>query len=234
MTFREIQRELRQRASKKQARILQSFFKTGPGEYAEGDVFLGVYVPATRKIARQYKDASLAIINRLLRSRIHEERLLALLILVHSFETGELKDKERIYKQYLANTRYINNWDLVDLTAPNIVGTFLLDRSRQQLHRLAKSTSLWERRISIVATYTFIRRDDFEETLRIAEKLITDNEDLIHKATGWMLREVGKRDIKTEEAFLKTCYNQMPRTMLRYAIEKFPEKKRQGYLKGKM
>ena len=168
----------------------------------------------------------------LLHSRFHEERLLALLILVRLFERGDDAERQRIHNLYLENTRYINNWDLVDLTAEHIVGAYLMDKSKQPLHDLARSTLLWERRIAIVATFHFIRRSEFGPTLRVAGMLLSDTEDLIHKATGWMLREVGKRDMEQEESFLREHYRRMPRTMLRYAIERFPERKRQRYLRG--
>lgn len=211
---------------------LQRFFKTGPGEYAEGDLFLGVRVPATRKIAREFRDLSLADLQQLLASKIHEERLLALLILTEQFRKGSADAQTQIYQLYLANMQQINNWDLVDISAEHIVGAYLRQRSRQPLYQLAQSENLWHRRIAIMATFLFIKHNDFEETLKIAEMLLADTHDLIHKAVGWMLREVGNRDRDTEERFLKQHYPHMPRTMLRYAIEKFPEALRQQYLKG--
>jgi len=223
-----LKKELRSKANPKKARILQRFFKTGPGEYGHGDVFLGITVPETRKLAEKYGGLKSEEAIKLLHSKIHEERLAALLILVKKFQTDQ--DKKKIYNLYLKNTRYINNWDLVDLSACKIVGDYLLDKPRSILYNLAKSKSVWERRISIIAAFSFIRNDDFEETLKISEMLLKDEHDLIHKAVGWMLREIGKRDIKAEEKFLQKHYKQMPRTMLRYALEKFPEKKRKQYL----
>ena len=210
------------------------FFKTGPGEYGEGDIFLGIRVPVTRKVARKFRELPLEQVLKLLKSKFHEERLLALFILVALFKKGNDKEKKNIYDAYLDNTDTINNWDLVDSSAHQIVGGYLFERNRKRLYQLAKSKSLWERRISMIATYTFIKKDDFEDTLRLSEILLTDEEDLMHKAVGWMLREVGKKDIEVEERFLRKHYKKMPRTMLRYAIEKFEEEKRQGYLKGEI
>jgi len=232
MALQKIQEELRKYSSKKQAKILQWFFKTGPGEYGEGDVFIGVKVPNIRIVAKKYQDIGFQDLLRLLKSKIHEERLTAILILVLQYSITVESERERLYKAYLKNTKYINNWDLVDLSAWHIVGAFLTNRAKNPLFKLAKSKSLWERRISIVSTYYFIKNNQFKDTLKIAQILITDKEDLIHKAVGWMLREVGKRDLSTEEKFLKKFYKKMPRTMLRYAIERFPEPKRMAYLKG--
>lgn len=218
--------------NQEQARILQRFFKTGPGQYGEGDLFLGIRVPDLRKLAREYMALPLAEAAKLLSNPIHEARVLALLILVHAYGKGDAALKERIYRLYLDNTRFINNWDLVDLSAEHIVGAYLRDRSREPLYRLAVSSSLWERRIAIMATFHFIKKRDWGETLKLADILLGDSHDLIHKAVGWMLREVGKRDRGEEEAFLKTRYRRMPRTMLRYAIEKFPEELRQQYLRA--
>ena len=208
------------------------FFKTGPGEYGEGDIFIGVKSPTLKTVAKEFKTLPLAEVECLLHSDIHEDRTLALVILVGQFTKADDATRKRIYDIYLANTCHINNWDLVDISAPQIVGGYLEDRSRKPLDRLAKSASIWERRIAVVATHWFIRHGDFADTLRIAEKLLTDGEDLIHKAVGWMLREVGKREAAVAEAFLKAHYRRMPRTMLRYAIERFPEARRQAYLKG--
>ena len=226
------QRRLRSVADPKAAAVLARFFKTGPGQYGEGDRFIGVKVPATRKVAKEFKSLPLTEVECLLHSEIHEERLLALVILVGQFENGDDATRKLIYNVYLANTQYINNWDLVDLSAPQIVGGYLEGKSRRPLDRLAKSASLWERRISILAAHWFIRHGDFADTLRIAEKLLSDKEDLIHKAVGWMLREVGKRDGAVLEEFLGQHCRVMPRTMLRYAIERFPEKKRRKYMNG--
>jgi 3-methyladenine DNA glycosylase AlkD len=234
MAVEDIRRELRKLANKEKASILQRFFKTGPGEYGEGDVFLGVVVPELRKLSKEHDNLSLREAQQLLKSSIHEERMLALLILIRRYSRGDEDEKKRIYELYLKNTRFINNWDLVDLSAEHVVGAFLMGKSKESLYRLAKSKDLWERRIAIMATFHFIKRGRSSETLKISKVLLGDGEDLIHKATGWMLREVGKRDRATEEGFLQEHYQKMPRTMLRYAIERFPEPKRQRYLKGKI
>jgi 3-methyladenine DNA glycosylase AlkD len=230
-TARTAQERLRSFGDPQVATILTRFFKTGPGQYGEGDRFIGVKVPTIRKVAREFDNLPLAEIECLLHAEIHEERLLALAILVGQFEK-DAAARKLIYDLYLVNTRNINNWDLVDLSAPRIIGGYLEARNRKPLDRLAKSASLWERRISIVATHWFIRHGDFADTLRIAEKLLGDKEDLIHKAVGWMLREVGKRDVAVLEEFLGMHCRIMPRTMLRYAIERFPEERRRAYLLG--
>ena len=232
MTSPEIQKRLRRFATRDKAAILQRFFKTGPGQYGEGDKFLGVVVPDIRKVMKEFRDAPLPEVAKLLRSEWHEDRLLALLILVDQFERGDEKLRDKIYALYLRSTRYINNWDLVDLTAPKIVGAHLNGGSRSLLHRFVRSRSLWERRIAILATFHFIRQDDFSDALALAESLLGDEQDLMHKAVGWMLREVGKRDAQALEGFLKKHHRAMPRTALRYAIERFPEAKRKQYLKG--
>jgi 3-methyladenine DNA glycosylase AlkD len=234
MSVQEIRAKLRKLGDKERAKNSQWFFKTGPGEYGEGDRFLGIKVPELRKLAKEYQAIPLTETTQLLQSPIHEERLLALLILVRAFANGDERFKEIIYHLYLDNTQYINNWDLVDLSAVYIVGAFLMEKSKKPLYALAKSNSLWERRIAIIATFYFIKDGELTESMKIARMLLSDKEDLIHKAVGWMLREVGKRHLATEERFLKEHYKKMPRTMLRYAIEKFPEPKRQRYLKGKI
>jgi 3-methyladenine DNA glycosylase AlkD len=228
-----IQKRLRHFATKEKARVLQGFFKTGPGEYGAGDLFLGVVVPDIRRVAKESQGTTLGEIKKILASRYHEDRLLALLMLVREFAKGDEALKKRIYGLYLRSTRYINNWDLVDVSAPNIIGTYLLDKSRKPLYAFAKSNDLWKRRIAILSTFTFIRQNDFDDTLRISKILLEDDHDLLHKAVGWMLREIGKRDLRAEERFLKQHYKKMPRTMLRYAIERFPEGKRRNYLDGK-
>jgi 3-methyladenine DNA glycosylase AlkD len=228
----EIRKRLAALANKEKAVILRGFFKTGPGQYGEGDVFLGITVPILRKFARECRETSLIEAVRLLRSPVHEERLLSLFLLITAFGKGDDARKKKIYELYLENTRFINNWDLVDLSAPNIVGAYLADRSRKPLYGLARSGLLWERRIAILATFSFIRTNDFDDTLKIATMLLTDKHDLIRKAVGWMLREVGKKDMLVEEAFLLRHHKNMPRTMLRYAIERLPEDKRKRYLKG--
>lgn len=222
--------ELRKKSSPVRAKILQGFFKTGKGEYGEGDVFLGVVVPELRKLARQSGHLEIRDIKKLLMSKFHEERLIALLILVDKYNGSDEKDKNKIYNYYLQHTKSINNWDLVDLSAPNIMGEYLLNKPKVVLSKLALSPDIWERRIAIIATLPFIRRGQYRQTLRIAKLLIDDKHDLIHKAVGWMLREVGKRSLVEEEAFLKKYHRSMPRTMLRYAIERFPEPKRKKYL----
>jgi 3-methyladenine DNA glycosylase AlkD len=208
------------------------FFKTGPGQYGEGDTFIGVRVPALRKLARECRALPLAEIEALLHSPIHEERLLALLVLV--LGVGKCNDAHRkvVYDFYLGNTQHVNNWDLVDSSAPAIVGGYLLDKPRKPLVVLAKSASLWERRIAIVATQHFIRLDQFHDTLTISRLLLSDKEDLIHKAAGWMLREVGDRNEAALETFLTEHGPDMPRTMLRYAIEHFPPEQRRAYLEA--
>jgi 3-methyladenine DNA glycosylase AlkD len=230
----EIKARLQTLASKETAAILQRFFKTGAGEYGEGDVFIGIKVPPLRRLAAEFENTSLKTVKALLRSRIHEERTLALMVLVRQFSRANEELRQRIYDFYLAHTLYINNWDLVDGSASYIVGPFLWKRDRGQLYVFAKSASLWERRIAIISTFYFIRQNDFGDALRIAGLLLGDEHDLIHKAAGWMLREIGKRDLAAEESFLKVHYRTMPRTMLRYAIERFPESRRRKYLLGKV
>lgn len=231
MSVNKIRIALRAAADIKKAKILQRFFKTGPGEYAEGDRFLGVVVPDARAIARDFRTLSLFEIRQLIRSPFHEERLCALMILVFQFAKADLAGKEKIFHFYLRYTRYINNWDLVDLTAKHIVGAFLFDKDKRLLYQLVKSKLLWERRIAIIATFYFIEQRKFKDTLKIAKVFMEDSHDLIHKAVGWMLREIGKRDQAVEESFLNQYAGRMPRTMLRYAIERFPDAKRQRYLK---
>jgi 3-methyladenine DNA glycosylase AlkD len=208
------------------------FFKTGPGQYGEGDIFIGVRVPALRKLARELRDLPLTEIEALLHSPVHEERLLALLVLVLGVGKGDDDHRKVVYGFYLDNTQHVNNWDLVDSSAPAIVGGYLRDKPRKPLIGLAKSVSLWERRIAIVATQHFIRLDQFDDTLTISRLLLADKEDLIHKATGWMLREVGDGDEAALERFLEEHGTAMPRTMLRYAIEHFPPEQRQGFLEA--
>ena len=211
--------------------FLQRFFKTGTGQYGEGDIFRGIRVPVLRRLSREYQLIPLEHVVSLLQSAYHEDRLLALFILVLKYGKANDDMRDIIYSLYMGNTAFINNWDLVDASAEHVVGAYVSDKSREPLYQLANSGSLWERRIAILATFYFIKRGSFDETLKIAEKLLTDKEYLIHKAVGWMLREVGKRDIQCEDSFLDTCYRQMPRTMLRYAIEKHPQEKRLTYMK---
>ena len=232
LTMSAVKKELQKGANPEKAAFFPSFFKTGKGQYGEGDMFIGATVPYQRSVARMFAHLPLAETKKLLYSKIHEHRLTALLILVRQFTTTTDRDmREKLATFYVDNMHRINNWDLVDLTAPNILGTYLLDKKRDILYKLAQSKNLWEKRIAIISTYSFIRQSDFKETLAIAEILLADTEDLIHKAVGWMLREVGKHDQKVEEAFLKKHYKTMPRTMLRYALEKFEPKKRTFYMK---
>lgn len=234
MSLIEIRKAILKQKNPAQAVILQRFFKTGKGEYGEGDIFYGIKVPVQRSIAKLFKDLSLNDLKELINSKIHEERLIAAFILVDQYKRGDNKKKKVIYNFYLKHRKGINNWDLVDLSAPKIVGAYLIDKEKDPLYKFAKSKDLWEKRISIISTQAFIREHYFEDTLKIAEILLNDKHDLIHKAVGWMLREVGNRDQKTEEEFLRKRYKTMPRTMLRYAIEKFPEKERKSYLEGKI
>jgi 3-methyladenine DNA glycosylase AlkD len=230
MKATEAREKLHSLASPEAAASSVRFFKIGPGQYGEGDTFIGVRAPALRKLAREFRDLPLPEVEALLHSPIHEERVLALLVLVLSCGKGDNAHRKAVYDFYLDNTRHVNNWDLVDCSAPAIVGGHLRDKSRKPLVRLAKSASLWERRIAIVATQHFIRLGEFDDTLALSRLLLSDTEDLIHKATGWMLREVGDRDGSMLAAFLDEHAATMPRTMLRYAIEHFPSDRRQAYL----
>lgn len=229
----QLKKEMKKFASLKRAKSSMWFFKTGKGEYGEGDKFVGVSGMDQRKLAKKYyKDISFSQIAPWLKNPIHEYRQVALLILVYKYQKGSEVLKKKIFNYYIKNTKHINNWDLVDITAPHIVGDYLLDKKRDVLYKFARSKDLWKKRIAIIATFAFIREKDFKDALKIAKILLHDKHDLIHKAVGWMLREVGNRDIKAEERFLKQHYKVMPRTMLRYAIEKFSEKKRLRWLKG--
>jgi len=233
MTTASPQQQLKKLANPKKAIGVARFFKTGKGEYGEGDIFLGITVPQIRIVAKQCKDLSLKEIQKLLQSTIHEERLLALIILVNQFKKADEDKQKQIFDLYLSNTKYINNWDLVDVSAEYIIGGYLINRSKTILKKLALSTSIWERRIAIIATFQFIKQKQHEHTFIIAKILLKDDHNLIHKAVGWMLREVGKRISEAiEETFLQQHYQQMPRTMLQYAIERFEEKKRKKYLNG--
>jgi 3-methyladenine DNA glycosylase AlkD len=216
------------------ASFQQRFFKTGSGEYGEGDVFLGIKVPVLRRIAREYRSLPLQECERLLDSPYHEVRLVALVILVEVYRRTDELTRQSIHDLYLSRTDRVNGWDLVDTSAAWLVGQHLFDKNRSILIRLARSPSLWERRIAIIATHYFIRKGDFSDTFRISDLLMRDRHDLIHKAVGWMLREVGKRDLDAEREFLRDRYRRMPRTMLRYAIEKFPEDERKRYLRGEL
>lgn len=230
LTVQDISSILRGLANPQIAEHSRRFFKTGKGQYGEGDIFLGIRVPALREQAKKFTNAPLGAIQVLLGSVYHEERLCALMMLLSRFAKAGDDDRKRLYEFYLKNTRRINNWDLVDLSAPGIVGAYLLDKDPSPLYRLADSPILWERRIAMVSTLSFIRKGRFDDTLAIAQMLLNDREDLMHKAAGWMLREVGKRDANVLKKFLQASAQLMPRTMLRYAIEKFPEKERLKYL----
>lgn len=229
---KQISRRMRALANPTYAKHHQSFFKTASGEYGEGDRFLGIRVPVLRGLAKEFESLSLAETATLLRSALHEERFLALIILVRQFERDGDGNHTSIYQLYLKHTDFINNWDLVDCSAHKIIGAYLLNRDRDKLYELAESDQLWERRIAIIATLRFIQNEDYDDTLSLAALLLKDDHDLIQKAVGWMLREVGKRDYALEEAFLREHYKTMPRTMLRYAIEKFPDATRKAYLCG--
>ncbi len=234
--------ELKKLENPEKAQILQKFFKTGKGEYGEGDIFLGLTMPQQRSIAKKYSELGLKEIQKLLKDKIHEHRMMGVILLTDKYKKGYLKTKipsKEIFDFYLNNAKYINNWDLVDLSAPYIVGDFLSNMDYGEdyepiLINLARSENLWERRISIISTYAFIRKNNFKLTLKISEMLLGDSHDLIHKAVGWMLREVGKKDERVLENFLKKNYKKIPRITLRYSIEKFPEEKRKGYLKGEI
>lgn len=232
VNFEQAHRALLELSDPAKAEFFKGFFKTGRGEYGEGDRFLGIPVPGIRRLGRQFRQLSLPGSIRLLESDYNEERLLALIILGDQYLRGDLALQENIYQAYLDHRQRVNNWNLVDASAPYIAGAHLLERDRGILYRLAKSASLWDRRIAVVATFAFIRANDFEDTLKLTRGLLNDSHDLMHKACGWMLREVGKRDQRALEAFLTQHHRAMPRTMLRYAIERFPETRRLAYLKG--
>ena len=231
-TANQVRARLSELANPQIAEHSQRFFKTGPGEYGEGDQFLGIRVPIQRREAKRARNLPLDEVLDLLRTAVHEERLTALIILVNTFERADPEERQSIFDAYLANTSYINNWDLVDSSSHQIIGGHLFTRDRSILVDLAESESLWERRIAIVCTYHFIKRDQFVDTLLISEILLGDTQDLIHKAVGWMLREMGKKNQEVETEFLLRHYQNMPRTMLRYAIERYPEDERQAFLKG--
>lgn len=233
LTVEDAQAALTEAADPKRAESSKWFFKTGPGEYGEGDRFRGVTVPIQRRLARTFWKMPVSEIERLLHSEWHEDRLLALLCLVRRHE--KLPDeRQELHELYLRNTRFVNNWDLVDSSAEYLVGAHVAPDDLSLLERLAASDSIWERRIAMLATFHHIKKGELAPAFRIAERLLRDPEDLIHKAVGWMLREAGERDLKREEEFLRSHYRSMPRTMLRYAIEKFPEPKRKAYLRGEI
>lgn len=230
MTPRKIADYLHSLADSECAERSARYFKNAPGEYGHGDKFLGIKIPFIRQAVKQYAGASVATAEKLLKSEYHEIRLFALLLLASRYSRADAAERAGIYRLYLNNTPYINNWDLVDSSAPYIVGAYLLDKDKSILYKFAGSASLWERRIAVLATFWFIRERHFEDALRIAELLLQDPEDLIHKAVGWMLREIGKRNKAAEVAFLNKHTRNMPRTMLRYAIERFSEAERRRYL----
>lgn len=234
MAYQEIVDHLHSLANPEIAEHSQRFFKTAEGEYGFGDKFLGIRVPVIRQAVKKFKTTPLSVAEKLLKSEYHEVRLYALLLLVFRFSKSSVDEQDEIYRLYLNNTQYVNNWDLVDSSAHHIVGAYLGNKDRSVLYDLSKSNSLWERRIAIMSTFCFIKKNQFGDTLHISEQLLSDQEDLIHKAVGWMLREVWKRDLAIEVAFLKAHYQKMPRTMLRYAIEKFSKEERQKYLSGKV
>jgi 3-methyladenine DNA glycosylase AlkD len=232
----ELIKELQEKSSPEKAKIYQRFFKTGKGEYGEGDIFIGLKMPEQREIAEKYKDLNLVKIQELLNSKIHEHRMTGLLILVNKYKKSNELEKENIFGFYLKNTKRINNWDLVDLSCPSIVGEFLYRNKehRKILYKLARSDNLWERRIAMVSMLYFVKYFEFEDPLALAEILLKDKHDLMHKAMGWVLREIGKKDEMTLKNFLKQHYKEIPRTTLRYSIEKFPEEVRKNYLLGKI
>lgn len=234
MDYLQLKQSVKAHSNKELGIFLQRFFKTGKGEYGEGDIFAGLKVPVSRKIANQFKDLTFTDLQKIIKSKIHEERLITLFILVARYKKAGEKERKKIFNFYLKNIKYVNNWDLVDLSAEKIIGAYLIDKDKKLLFELAESENIWKRRIAIMSTFHFIKAHQFAATLKISEVLLKDKHDLIHKAVGWMLREIGKRDIQAEEIFIQKYYNIMPRTMLRYAIEKFPEKKRLDYLRGRV
>jgi len=231
----EIQKTFRQLQDSNRAISNLKFFKTAKGEYGYGDLFLGIRMPVTRQLAKDNIGLSLGNTKTLIKSKYHEERMLGLIILVNKYAKASQDDeKENIYQVYISHFKYINNWDLVDVTCPHIVGKHLIDRDRAVLYQWAQSDDLWTKRISMITNWWFVRKGDLQDVFSIAEVLLGDEHDLIHKAVGWMLREAGKKDMRRTEVFMKQYYRSMPRTMLRYAIEQYPETKRQKYLKGKI
>lgn len=228
-----LKEELQSQENKRKAKIHQRFFKTGKGEYGEGDVFLGITVPLQRKIAKKYYDLNLKDIEILLKSKIHEYRFTALVILIQKFKQGNNKEQKQIFNFYIKNAKRINNWDLVDTTAAHIAGKYLLNKNKERtiLYKLSKSKNLWEKRIAIIATQTFIRNKEFEDTIKLSEIYLNEKHDLMHKAVGWMLREIGKKEEKVLTNFLEKYSKIMPRTMLRYSLERLSKKQREKYMK---
>jgi len=236
MSLTKLKREMQKFADPERAKISERFFKTGPGGYGEGMKFLGINVPTQRKIVKRFLHLSLKDIDKLLNDKYHDYRFAGVVILTNKYKKSSEKEKKATFNFYMKNAKKFNNWDLVDISAPHIVGDFLLDKEKDVLYKFAKSKNLWKKRISIISTFAFIRNNLFEDTFKIADILLDDSHDLIHKAVGWMLREVGNRNLKEEEKYLQKGkkYQKMPRTMLRYAIEKFPESKRKSYLRGEI
>jgi 3-methyladenine DNA glycosylase AlkD len=232
--YNQLVRELNRYKNLGRAKVMQRFFKTGKGEYGEGDVFLGLSVPRQRLLARKYMDLTLADIQKLLKSRVHEYRFTALVILVTKFSKSSESEKRKIYIFYLKNAKRINNWDLVDTSAPYIVGEYLRNKDPKILYKLAQSNNLWKKRIAMLSTFAFIKRNQFQDAFNVAKLLINDEHDLIHKSVGWMLREVGNRNLLEEKKFLKKHYKKMARAALRYAIEKFPKQEQKKYLNGRI
>jgi len=232
VTAKDVQSALRKLADPHRAKSSATFFKTGPGQYGEGDIFLGIRVPDQRKVARQFRDLPLPEIGKLLESKYHEDRLTGLMILVAQYEAGGATERGRVYRFYLQNMRRVNNWDLVDSSARYIAGEHLRDKSRKPLYKLVRSKNLWERRIAMVATHAWIAKGDTEDSYKIAQQLLGDKEDLMHKAVGWMLREAGRHSRETLLAFLEVNYAHVPRTALRYAIEHLPAAQRKQILAG--
>jgi len=226
-----LKRELRKQADPQRAKGLRRFFKTGPGEYGEGDKFLGLNVQQQRRIAKQHLNLSLKDLEELLQSPYHEERFTALVILIDQYERGDERARQRIYTFYLAHRQQVNSWDLVDTSTPGIIGDYLLTHDRSILPTLIRSASVWDRRIAVLATFPCIAQNNFDDSLKIATQLLSDQHDLIHKAVGWMLREIGKRNENVLRKFLDRHTPSMPRTMLRYAIERLPDNVRTTYLK---
>jgi 3-methyladenine DNA glycosylase AlkD len=234
MEHSEVITELKKAADPEKAKHSTRFFKSGPGEYGEGDKFLGIKVPDQRRIAKKYRGLSAGEIEKLLQNEFHEVRLTAVMLMTYKVEKGGEDELEEMTRLYLNNLPAMNNWDIVDSSCHKILGPFLEDKERDLLYDFAQSDDLWEKRIAMITCYHFIKQEDFEDTLNIAEILVNDDHDLIHKAVGWMLREVGNRDLESEEEFLKKYYQNMPRAMLRYAIEKFDEPLRLKYLHGEV
>ena len=236
MKYTDVQKALRKVANKKRKETNEWFFKTGKGEYGYGDKFIGVSMPDARKVILNFLDLPPQEVKKLLSSKIHEHRMAALMILKRQYDGSPKAGRQKIYEFYLKNTKHINNWDLVDVSAHKIIGRHLLDgkkSDRKILYKLVKSKNMWERRIAIITTWEFIHEGELDDTFKLSKLLLNDKEDLLHKAVGWMLREAGKKDMKRLESFIKANYKNIPRTSLRYSIEKFPETKRKAYLKGK-